>query len=64
MEESLKLKDHVGAFSLSRLLLEPADDLAEAFFRDDTGKGLVGFLEGTDKEDDNLPGFRRPIVLL
>lgn len=62
MEESLKFNDYVGVFLLLRFLLELIDDLVEVFFRDDIGKGLVGFLEGIDKEDDNLLGFRRLIV--
>lgn len=57
MEESLKFKDYVGVFLLLRFLLELVDDLIEVFFWDDIGKGLVGFLEGIDKEDDNLLGF-------
>ena len=41
------IKDHVAAISGGGLLLEPADRV-EDFLCDDTGRGAVGFLEGTD----------------
>lgn len=59
MEETLKT--YVGAFSGLTRLLEVADDRAKWLFQDATGKGVVGLRAGTVKEDDSLPGFRRPI---